>query len=63
MTVFLREAWENMTQAEVDRSRGVYLAFTASLEEGSLREQFRAIMDPMLALQDVILDLKQLQAM
>ena len=63
MTVFLCEAWEDMSEAELARSRGVYLAFTASLEEGSLREQFRSLMDPMLSLQDLIVELKQLQAM
>lgn len=58
---FLKEAWEEMPAEELARAKGSFLAFTSGLEEGATREQFRAIMDPMLSLQDVITQLKELQ--
>ena len=56
-TVFLREKWEDLTHEDQSRARGAFLAFTTSLEEGAMREQFKVIMDPMLSLQDLILEL------
>ena len=61
MTSFLKVAWEELSEQELDRARGSYIAFTTSLEEGATREQFRALMDPMLAIQDVIIGLKDLK--
>lgn len=63
MTAFLKEKWEELSEEELARSRGSFLAFTTSLEEGNMREQFRAIMDPMLNLQDVVGELKELLLM
>ena len=63
MASFLKEAWEELSAEELSRSRGEYLAFTAGLEEGSTREQFRSIMDPMLSIQDLINQLKELRTM
>ena len=63
MASFLKEAWEDLSPEDLSRARGSFLAFTSGLEEGATREQFRAIMDPMLSLQDVIGHLKQLQRM
>ena len=63
MASFLKSAWEELSEQELDRSRGSFIAFTTSLEEGATREQFRALMDPMLAMQDVIIGLKDLKIM
>ena len=63
MSVFLQPKWEDLSQEERSRSSGAFLAFTTGLEEGNLREQFKAVMDPMMSLQDTILDLKDLQAL
>ena len=63
MTSFLKEAWEDLSEQDLDRARGSFIAFTTSLEEGATREQFRALMDPMLSMQDVILGLKELKTM
>ena len=63
MTAFLKEKWEELSEEELARSRGFFLAFTTSLEEGNTREQFRAIMDLMLNLQDVVGELKELLLM
>ena len=63
MASFLKENWEDSTEEELSRARGAYIAFVTSLEEGSTREQFRTLMDPMLSLQDMIVTLKELQAM
>ena len=63
MATFLKEAWEDLPDQELDRARGSYIAFTTGLEEGATREQFRALMDPMLSLQDVIIGLKELKTM
>ena len=53
-----------MTEREDrSRARGAFLAFTTGLEEGAMREQFRAIMDPMLSLQDLVIELKELLLM
>ena len=54
MTAFFKEKWEELSEEELARSRRSFLAFTTSLEEGNMREQFRASMDPMLNLQDVV---------
>ena len=63
MTSFLKEAWEDLSEQDLDRARGSFIVFTTSLEEGATREQFRALMDPMLSMQDVILGLKELKTM
>jgi hypothetical protein len=63
MAAFLKEKWEDLTPEELSRARGAYIAFTTGLEEGASREQFKSLMDPMLSIQDLILELKELQAM
>ena len=63
MANFLKEAWEDLSEQELDRARGSYIAFTTGLEEGATREQFRSLMDPMLSIQDVIIGLKELKLM
>ena len=63
MASFLKEAWEELSEQELSRARGSFLAFTAGLEEGATREQFRALMDPMLSIQDMVLELKELKLM
>ena len=63
MASFLKEAWEELSEQELSRARGSFLAFTTGLEEGATREQFRALMDPMLSIQDLVLELKELKLM
>ena len=63
MAGFLKEKWEDLSTEELSRAKGAFLAFTTGLEEGTSREQFRAIMDPMLNLQTAIIELKELQDM
>ena len=64
MASFLKEAWEDLPDQELDRARGSYIAFTSGLEEGSaMREQFKAMMEPMLSIQDLVLQLKELKLM
>ena len=63
MAVFLKEKWEELSREDRSRARGAFLAFTTGLEEGAMREQFRAIMDPMLSLQDLVIELKELLLM
>ena len=63
MSSFLKEAWEELSVEDLSRAKGSFLAFTSGLEEGATREQFRAIMDPMLSLQELIVKLKNLQAL
>ena len=60
MSGFLKEKWEDLSSEELARAKGAFLAFTTALEEGTSREQFRAIMDPMLNLQTAIIELKEL---
>ena len=61
--MFLKEKWEDLSREDQSRARGAFLAFTTGLEEGAMREQFKAIMDPMLSLQDLIRELKELLLM
>ena len=63
MASFLKEAWEDLSVEELSRARGSFIAFTSGLEEGATREQFRAIMDPMLSIQDLVGQLKDLKSM
>ena len=63
MSSFLKERWEDISPEELSRAKGAFLAFTSGLEEGSSREQFKSIMDPMLSLQDLIGQLKELKIM
>ena len=63
MASFLKESWEELSEQELSRARGSFLAFTTGLEEGATREQFRALMDPMLSIQDLVLELKELKLM
>ena len=61
MSSFLKERWEDITQEELSRAKGAFLAFTSGLEDGSSKEQFKSIMDPMLSLQHAITELKALK--
>ena len=61
MSSFLKEAWEDTSQEELSRAKGAFLAFTSGLEDGASKEQFKAIMDPMLSLQHAMLELKALK--
>lgn len=63
MASFLKEAWEELSTEDLSRAKGSFIAFTSGLEDGASKEQFRAIMDPMLSLQDLIVKLKNLQAL
>ena len=63
MSSFLKEAWEELSEQELSRARGSFIAFTTGLEEGATREQFRSIMDPMLSIQDLVIELKELKLM
>ena len=60
---FLKERWEDISQEELSRAKGAFLAFTTGLEEGASREQFKSLMDPMLSLQETITELKALKIM
>lgn len=63
MASFLKKTWEDSSTEEISRARGAFIAFTTGLEDGMMKEQFRSIMDPMLTLQDVVQELKELQDM
>ena len=63
MSGFLKEKWEDLSQEELSRAKGAFLAFTTGLEEGNSREQFKSLMDPMLNLQTTIIELRELQDM
>ena len=63
MATFLKKAWEDMSSEELARAKGSFITFMMGLEEGAAREQFKAIMDPMLCIQELIRQLKGLQIM
>ena len=63
MASFLKEDWLELSEEDRSRARGSFIAFTSSLEEGMMREQFRSLMDPMLNLQDIVSNLTEVQIM
>jgi hypothetical protein len=60
---FLREDWETLTTEELGRARGTFSAWISGLEEGSVREQLKSIYQPMVDIQDAILDVAILLTM